>query len=158
MRKTTFATFTMASMIAFMTATSMISCESAATKSDKADAKVEGAKDDLKDAQKDANTAAMKAANEAEWQAFKSETQVKVDANNAAIDELKAKMKKTGKKIDAAYAETIDKLEQKNKDFQARMNNYEKEKSDWASFKTEFNHDMDELGNALRDLTVNNKK
>jgi peptidoglycan hydrolase CwlO-like protein len=158
MRKTTFATFTMASMIAFMTATSMTSCESAATKSDKADAKVEGAKEDLKDAQKDANTAAMKAANEAEWQAFKSETQVKVDANNAAIDELKAKMKKTGKKIDAAYAETIDKLEQKNKDFQARMNNYEKEKSDWASFKTEFNHDMDELGNALRDLTVNNKK
>ena len=158
MRKTTFATFTMASMIAFMTATSMISCESAATKSDKADAKVEGAKEDLKDAQKEANTAAMKAANEAEWQAFKSETQVKVDANNAAIDELKAKMKKTGKKIDAAYAETIDKLEQKNKDFQARMNNYEKEKSDWASFKTEFNHDMDELGNALRDLTVNNKK
>ena len=158
MRKTTFATFTMASMIAFMTATSMISCESAATKSDKADAKVEGAKEDLKDAQKEANTAAMKAANEAEWQAFKSETQVKVDANNAAIDELKAKMKKTGKKIDAAYAETIDKLEQKNKDFQARVNNYEKEKSDWASFKTEFNHDMDELGNALRDLTVNNKK
>ena len=156
MRKTTFATFTMASMIAFMTATSMISCESAATKSDKADAKVEGAKEDLKDAQKEANTAAMKAANEAEWQAFKSETQVKVDANNAAIDELKAKMKKTGKKIDAAYAETIDKLEQKNKDFQARMNNYEKEKSDWASFKTEFNHDMDELGKAFKDLTVKN--
>jgi hypothetical protein len=158
MKKTTFSTFTMASMLAFVTAISMTSCDSAATKSDKADAKVEGAREDLKDAQKDANTAAMKAANEAEWQAFKAETQVRIDANDAAIAELKTKMNKAGKKVDAAYTETIENLQQKNKDFKARMNNYETQKSDWASFKTEFNHDMDELGNALKDLTVNNKK
>jgi hypothetical protein len=30
--------------------------------------------------------------------------------------------------------------------------------SDWQSFKREFNHDMDELGNAFNNLTVNNKK
>lgn len=148
----------MASMLAFMTAVSMTSCDSAATKSDKADAKVEGAKDDLKDAQKEASTAAMKAANEAEWQAFKAETQVRMDANDAAIAELKTNMKKAGKKVDATYTETIEKLQQKNKDFKAKMDNYEIQKSDWASFKTEFNHDMDELGNALKDLTVNNKK
>jgi hypothetical protein len=158
MKKTTFSIFTMASMLAFMTAVSMTSCDSAATKSDKADAKVEGAKDDLKDAQKEASTAAMKAANEAEWQAFKAETQVRMDANDAAIAELKTNMKKAGKKVDATYTETIEKLQQKNKDFKAKMDNYEIQKSDWASFKTEFNHDMDELGNALKDLTVNNKK
>jgi F0F1-type ATP synthase membrane subunit b/b' len=158
MKKTTFSTFTVASMMAFMTAISMTSCDSAATKSDKADAKVEGAKDDLKDAQKEASTAATKAANEAEWQAFKAETQVRMDANDAAIAELKTNMKKAGKKVDAAYTETIEKLQQKNKDFKAKMDNYETQKSDWASFKTEFNHDMDELGNALKDLTVNNKK
>ena len=31
-------------------------------------------------------------------------------------------------------------------------------KENWESFKTEFNHDMDELGNAFRDLTIDNKK
>lgn len=35
---------------------------------------------------------------------------------------------------------------------------YEKSQSDWETFKREYNHDMDELGNALKDLTVDNKK
>ena len=30
--------------------------------------------------------------------------------------------------------------------------------SNWESFKREFNHDMDEIGQALKDLTVDNKK
>jgi hypothetical protein len=28
--------------------------------------------------------------------------------------------------------------------------------SEWISFKNEFNHDMDELGKAFKDLTVQN--
>jgi len=28
---------------------------------------------------------------------------------------------------------------------------------EWETFKREFNHDMDELGKALKDLTVDNK-
>jgi len=31
-------------------------------------------------------------------------------------------------------------------------------KENWNAFKKEFNHDMDELGNAFKDLTVNNVK
>jgi DNA-directed RNA polymerase subunit N (RpoN/RPB10) len=34
---------------------------------------------------------------------------------------------------------------------------YEKSQSDWEAFKREFNHDMEELGKALKDLTVDNK-
>jgi hypothetical protein len=30
--------------------------------------------------------------------------------------------------------------------------------SNWQSFKREFKHDTDELGQALKDFTVNNKK
>lgn len=30
------------------------------------------------------------------------------------------------------------------------------EKDDWRKFKTEFNHDMDELGKAFSDLTIKN--
>jgi hypothetical protein len=43
-------------------------------------------------------------------------------------------------------------------DLQTRMDNYEHSKTDWESFKTEFNHDMEGLGQALKDVTVNNKK
>jgi hypothetical protein len=35
---------------------------------------------------------------------------------------------------------------------------YDKNQTDWEKFKREFNHDMDELGKSLKDLTVNNKK
>ena len=31
-------------------------------------------------------------------------------------------------------------------------------KEDWEKFKVEFNHDMEELGNAFKDLTVKNTK
>jgi len=40
----------------------------------------------------------------------------------------------------------------------ARLVAYEKSQSNWESFKREFNHDMDEIGQALKDLTVDNKK
>jgi hypothetical protein len=40
-----------------------------------------------------------------------------------------------------------------------KMNGYKAEGKDkWENFKTEFNHDMDELGNALSDLGKNNVK
>jgi phage-related minor tail protein len=34
----------------------------------------------------------------------------------------------------------------------------EKNQSDLESFKQEYNHDMEELGEALKDFRVNNKK
>jgi len=36
-----------------------------------------------------------------------------------------------------------------------KMADYE-EDNNWEEFKTKFNHDMKELGNAFSDLTVNN--
>ncbi|MBA3707137.1 MAG: hypothetical protein H0W84_14905 [Bacteroidetes bacterium] len=58
------------------------------------------------------------------------------------------------------YDKRINELEQKNKDLKKRMADYNEQdgKSNWQLFKTEFTHDMDELGNALKDLTVRNTK
>lgn len=40
-----------------------------------------------------------------------------------------------------------------------KMDDYNMDgKENWEKFKTEFNHDMDELGQAFKDLTVNNVK
>jgi uncharacterized protein YeaO (DUF488 family) len=38
------------------------------------------------------------------------------------------------------------------------MDAYEKTQSDWEEFKREYNHDMEELGAALKDFRVNNRK
>ena len=132
-------------------------CQSSADKLEAANQNVEKEKQDLQEAQKDANAVAVKVANAEEWTAFKTESEVKIKDNQIRIDELKMKMSKPGKTFDAMYAKNIENLEQKNKDLKARIGAYEANQSDWDSFKREFNHDMDELGQALRDLTVNNK-
>ncbi len=142
----------------FVASTFLTSCQSEAQKSETAQTKVQDAKADLKEAQTDAAVAAQKAATAEEWKVFKTDSEAKIKANEVRIAELKDKMKASGKTMDAVYAKNIDLLEQRNKDLKSRMDAYEKGQSDWESFKREFNHDMDELGVALRDLTVNNKK
>ncbi len=126
------------------------SCNSPAQKEDAAEAKVE-------DAQQDLNAASQEVATAEEWQAFKSETVLKITDNEIRIAELKVKIKKPGKLFDASREKRIIELEQQNIDLQARLEAYENNQSNWESFKTEFNHDMDELGKALKDLTLDNK-
>lgn len=149
--------------LSFMTVVFMTliftSCQSSAQKSDAADAKVQDAKQDLQSAEKDAAVAAKKQASAEEWNIFKTDTEMKIKANETVIADLKATMKATGKKLDAQYVASVDALEQKNKDLKNRMDAYgANTQSDWDSFKREFNHDMEALGQAFKDLTVNNKK
>jgi hypothetical protein len=126
-------------------------CGPSTPKEKAAQAQVNEAKEQLNDAQKEATAE--------EWKAFKDESELKIRENEAGIAELKAKIKKSGKELDAVYEKKVDALEQQNKDMRARISNYEKNtKSDWEAFKREFNHDMDKLGSALKDFTVDNKK
>ena len=132
-------------------------CQSSAEKMDAANQNVEDAREDLKEAKEDAHAEAVKVANAEEWSAFKTESEVKINDNQKRIDELRAKMKKPGQTFDAMYAKNIENLEERNRDLKTRIGAYETNQSDWESFKREFNHDMNEVGQALRDLTVNNK-
>ena len=106
----------------------------------------------------DAAIAEQNAVDAKEWQAFRAETENRIKANDNYVAELKAKAKATGRDMDASLTKNMNALEQKNKDLRARMESYgDKGLSDWGNFKREFNHDMDELGKALKDLTVDNK-
>jgi chromosome segregation ATPase len=164
--------FSLIAVMLFMTTTSVLtSCtssekkvENAQTKVDNAQEKVADAKDkvadakdNLTEAQKMANAEAEKVANAAAWKAYKVESEVKIKANDTRIAELKAGMRKAGKSVTALYKENVVILEKKNAAMKARISEYDKSQSNWESFKTEFNHDMDELGTALKDFTVNNK-
>jgi len=133
-------------------------CQSSSQKESSAQNKVNEARQDLKDAQNDAKTEAQKVAGAEEWKEFKNDSEIKIRNNEIRIAELKAKMKKPGTTLDPIYEKRIDTLEKKNRELKARVDNYEKSQSDWETFKREFNHDMDELGQALKDFAVDNKK
>ena len=142
------------SMILFTLGILVIGCQSSTGKVDDAKANVADAKEDLKDA----NAELVKTANEEEWRLFKNETELKIKDIENRIDVIQTKMKSSGKAMDAVYTKQIENLESKITNLKERVYGYEKSQSDWASFKREFNHDMDELGQALNDLTTNNKE
>jgi len=141
-----------------MAVTIFTSCRSSVQKQEAAQVKVQDAKQELNTAQKDANAAAMVVATAEEWEAFRNESELKIKANEIRITELNVKMKKPGEIFDEIYEKKITNLEQQNREMRARLVAYEKSQSNWESFKREFNHDMDEIGQALKDLTVDNKK
>jgi len=146
--KITIVTLALSTML--VAGTLLTSCKSPTQKEEAAQAKVD-------EAQQDLNAAQVKVASQEEWATFKIESELKINDNEIRIAELKVKMKKPGKVFDALYQKRIDDLEKRNLDMRVRMETYEKSQSDWESFKTEFNHDMDELGKSLKDLTVDNK-
>jgi len=150
--------FILSVTIALMAGVIFTSCQSTAQKQDAAQAKVQEARQDLNAAKQDANAIGQELATAEEWRIFKSESEVKIKDNEIRIGELKVKMSKPGETFDELYAKKIANLEQQNRDMRARLIAYENSQSNWETFKREFNHDMDELGKALKDLTVDNKK
>ncbi len=138
-------------------ATMFTSCQSSADKVENATEDVEDAQDDLQDVKQEVAADAAKVASEEEWKMFRSENEMVIKSNETRIAELKAKAKKSNNAADKAYAERVDALEQRNKELNSRIANYEANQSDWESFKREFKHDMDAIGQGFKDLSVNNK-
>jgi outer membrane murein-binding lipoprotein Lpp len=90
-------------------------------------------------------------------QSFKEEAANRIAENNKITQEFKVRIESEKKEAKADYEKRIAKLEQKNTDMKKTLDEYKADrKENWESFKTEFNHDMDELGTAFRDLTRNN--
>lgn len=147
-------TILMLTMAAFVAGTATLTaCSSPAEKEAKAEEHVQDAKQDLVAAQQNATQASINAANAEEWQAFKNETNAKIDANQSMISELrKMKRKADNDMTEAAYKAKIDELQERNKLLRERMDAYETNKSDWATFKSKFNSDMDDLGRSLKDI------
>ena len=79
--------------------------------------------------------------------------------NDKIIDEYKLKMTDANGELKTNYDKKIDDLEKKNKELKIKLDQYwDTGDSTWELYKSKFNHDMDELVNALNDFTVNNKK
>ena len=150
--------FILSVTITLMAGAIFTSCQSSIQKQEAAQDKVQDARQELNAAQEEVNAEAELVATAEEWKAFRNESELQIKANEVRITELNVKMKKPGEIFDALYEKKIANLELQNKEMRARLVAYEKRNSNWETFKREFNHDMNAIGQALNDLTVDNKK
>lgn len=138
---------------AFIVGTVIVSCKSATKGEIESLEKVGFAEQNFKDV-KDSFVVAQRAASVEEWQSFKNRKDYEV-----RIAELELEMQRTGKSVDAKYQKNIDILDQKNKDFKVTTATFKNDaNTNWQSFKREFRHDMAGIGQAFKDVTVDNKK
>lgn len=116
--------------------------------------------DDTKQKVDEANKAMIEAQAqfEKEWQQYKTDAELKIDANQKQIDELKAAMKSTSSKFKAKYENQVLTLEQKNIELKKNLNNYKYAgKENWEEFKNNFNSEVDTVVVALNDIFKNKK-
>lgn len=129
-------------------ATILTSCETSGEKVENAEENVASAKEDLAEARQDYMEDVAD---------FRREKAYRIAANNREIEDFNSKIREEKNEID--YSEKIAELDRKNRDLQMKLDGYEaNNKNNWESFKNEFNREMDQVGSALRDLTVNNNE
>ncbi len=136
--------------MAIMTATLFSSCDSSEKKTDTS-------KSDLNNAEVEA--AKAKELYNVEVAKFRMEATATIAANEKLIAEIREQKKDGSKEQRAEHQRQVDILKERNDNLKARMDNYEDNGSEkWKLFKEEFKHDMDQLGQAFKDLAVDNKK
>ncbi len=137
-------------ILMFVSIAAITSCKTPAQK-------VASAKKDVREANKDLDKA--QEVYMAEVQAYRRETADRISANDRSIAEFRTRIENEREDVKADYRRRIAVLEQKNSDSKRRMDDYKADgREKWQNFKMEFNRDMDELGKALKDLTVKNNK
>ena len=108
--------------------------------------------------QRDSVVKAQKVADAEAWRSLKTDSELKIRNNEMRIAEVKETLKALKKSADSISTNRIAALEQRNKDLRTRMEEYDRSQSTWEIFKRDFTRDMDELGQSLRDISVNKRK
>ncbi|MFN3852059.1 MAG: hypothetical protein ACK4NY_21670 [Spirosomataceae bacterium] len=126
-------------------------------KAAKARKEVSEAKKNVAEAQMDLREAKIDSA--INFQEFKKNAEAIIAQNQDAIAELKAQKWNDNKMANKKYNKKVNALEQKNNDLKKKIDRSVTTKTNkWTEFKREFNHDMEELGKAIKDIGINNTK
>lgn len=121
------------------------------------DKKAKEARKDAAEAQKDLKEARTDSA--ADYQSFKKDAEQKISDNKKKIAVLKAKKASDNKETNEKYNKKVAALEVKNTELKDKIDRCNETKTSmWTAFKKEFNHDMEELGKAFKDIGVDNEK
>ncbi|MFC2087271.1 hypothetical protein ACFLSA_03810, partial [Bacteroidota bacterium] len=143
--------------ILLLTVVILSGCQSSATKVENAEDKVQEAKKNLADSKTDLYTIRLDTISN--YEQFKIEAEKIIVAQEKNIAEFKAGLASEKKEINADYDKKLVELENKNNELKKKLADYKDDgQIKWISFKNEFNHDMNELGKAFKDITVENVK
>jgi DNA repair exonuclease SbcCD ATPase subunit len=95
-----------------------------------------------------------------DWNEYKQEQEEKIRKNEEQIVTIRQRMNDANEKDRVIIEQRANELDEKNRAMRARIDDYDREKrrEKWEEFKKEFNRDMEELGNALKDLNKDNVK
>jgi len=90
---------------------------------------------------------------------FKLESEQKFSDYEKSIAELKISIAKEQKADRIRYEKELAVLEQKNKDLKTKLSDFNDDSQEkWSAFKTEFNRDMNDLGNSFKNLVTTKNK
>lgn len=153
--KTTISTL---ATFAFITCTAFLGCQSPDDKVESAHNELQSATENLDKAEDNASNDKLMKAQAEEWKVLRADAEKKIAENELATVALREKLKKTGKNLTEEYTKKIEGFEEQNKLLKLKIEAYEKNQSEWVAFKQELSHDMDALGKALKDFTMDNKK
>ena len=92
-----------------------------------------------------------------EWAEFRREAKAEIAENDRKIDELRERQAGDGKVLDDIREERIEQLERENDRLEDQIDAGKPRNENWEAFKREFRHDMNELGESIRDIGKDNK-
>ena len=99
------------------------------------------------------NKTALGQALNAEYPAFKINAEQQIADNDKRIADFRLRPNRPDNNSqNDVRNQMMDDIEKKNLDLRKRLFGYEKLNVDWIVFKRDFNHDMGDLQNALRDF------
>lgn len=106
-------------------------------------------KQDLKDAQGNSDD---------ELRKFKEESAIKIRENKRMIADLKVRVSRFHAREKADFHRNLGALEQRNKKLKKEVAHFKaSEQDNLLLYERDINHDLNEVGDALKDFTINNK-
>lgn len=133
---------------AFLAGVMLTGCTTSSQKDADSQKNVINANDELKKANKQVL---------ADIEKFRKESAARIAANDQKITELNASLVHEKDAARSDLKKKIAVLEQKNRDLKKAIDEYKADsKENWEIFKSEFNHDMDELGKAFKNIGIRN--
>lgn len=116
---------------------------------------VDNAAKDVQDSQKELDQANEEYAKEVAI--YRSSMETSIRDNKLAIAKMTEQKSHVKEGTLKARNLEVEALKKRNDEMESRLNEYKSDnKENWKAFKREFNNDMDELGKAFKDLSVNN--
>ncbi len=126
---------------------------------DSPEGKVENAKNELETAEE--NLAKAQEEYLADIEYYKQDMVQRIENNNQEIEKLKLKIsiEDENRELNDAYRKKIGILEERNSELRKKIDTYQAENKDkWENFKREFNRDINELGESLKNFDLERDK